>query len=234
MRIIGVRVVSPPENLIVCYPRSVFEEFMRRISELASSTGEEVLGAWLGTVVGADNDMKVLALKPLLLQPKDSSAAHAVIDGMTLLDLERIGHEDALSPVVLVHTHNWLGGHEFFSARDEDAIRLLCNPLLVFAVVEPYTGSISHWRMADGTVKRVDYHVIDDSMAMMTRDGNILPLEGADLRASLRELKETVVATDAALRSLSLKIDDLLLRIPPQPKKGGKLLDKILKRLRHD
>jgi len=245
---VRVRKASPPRKVVVCYPRGAFERFVSEISWRALSAGAEMMGAWLGTAIREGDTAILLALKPFILEPKESAAAHAVLDGMTLLDLERLGSESNLAPVVIAHTHNWRGGHAFFSATDRRSAELLLSPLLAFAVIDPYTRSVSHWRVVDGELERVEHRIIDDGLAFLTREGTAVPIEARGPEGSLRRLQEAVSAIDAALISLSravqlldaaasalsLEADRVLLSLAPQLRKRRSLLVRLLGRLGHD
>jgi len=241
VRVGRVREVRTPRKVTVCYLRGSFERFVGEVSGRALSSGEEVMGAWLGVTIKDDDAARILALRPLILEPKESSGAHAAIDGLALVDLERLG-SGALSPVVLVHTHNWRGGHEFFSGTDRRSAELLLNPLLVFAVVDPYTRSVSHWRVVGGRLERVEHQVVDDELALLTREGAAVPLEARGPEESLRRLQEAVSAISAALESLdkavrllntaastvSLEADHILFTLAPELKRRRKFLIKLL------
>ena len=219
------------------------------MSSLALSTGREVAAAWLGFRRRRGDALALVALKPVILTASRSSGAYVEVEGDSLLTLERLA-EDAgedLTVVVLAHTHNWPGGHEVFSSRDRSTARELANPQLAFAVIDPYTKAVSHWRWLNGAVERIEYRVVNDEVALL-KDGELLPLLSGyrpleervgELEAAVKQLDEALKLLGEALRSVSRAVEELkreadavIFVHAPDLEKRRSALSRILRALR--
>lgn len=252
IKIVAINEPSTPKKVSVRYPESVLANFTRAICEQALSTGAEIIGAWLGARVCTENEVQLLAIKPLILEPISSSGSHVCISGEVILHLEKIALNDGLSLVVIAHTHNWRGGERLFSSIDTATAKSLFDPLLAFATIDPYTGSIKHWRIVDDAIEPLDQHIISDEVAILTKDGVVTPIiedkEIYEDQEIIRKLESSIKMIDTGLRFLSIGIhnfndaielisseaDRALLSLGPKLLKKRKLLLKTLRKMEYD
>jgi len=193
-------------EILVIYPECSFLGFIDLIAEEALRKKVEVAGVWLGYLKPSlGNRVEVLALIPVLLNRYEAGPAHARIPLEHLISLEKAVGEKLgtrLLVTVIVHTHNWPGGAQFFSSLDKSTAEQLRNPYLIFAVVDPYSKEVSHYAVEGGDLRKVEYRLI--SYDPLVFDGQ--EVAPASLSKGLKESEQGYAELLEEVRRLSVNM----------------------------